>query len=202
MQTYSHLLITALAGDRLKKRGVALHSKAFLVGAALPDLPVIVLTIGFFISSRWLSPQRLPEQPLFGELYDYYFFHNPVWIVGHNTFHAPWILAGLGAVGFWGSRRGQRWGKPLLWLALGCALHTLLDIFTHHHDGPLLLFPFNWQFRYAAPVSYWDPRYGAWWFSPLEHLLNLAILIFWIGGWWQRRRAARSAQTSLHGDSV
>ncbi len=100
MQTYSHLLITALAGDRLKKRGVALHTKAFLVGSFLPDLPLIVLSIGFFISSRWLSPQPLMEQQLFGELYDYYFFHDPLWNVGHNTIHEPLLQEGRGAGGF------------------------------------------------------------------------------------------------------
>ena len=191
MQTYSHLLITALAGDRLEKRGITLSKRAFLFGAVLPDLPLIGLTMWFFIYYRWVAPQEFTESHLFGELYDAYFFQNPIWIVGHNFFHAPLILAALIGVGYWGARRGARWGAPLLWLAVACLLHTVIDVFTHRNDGPLILFPFDWQTRYAAPVSYWDPRYGARVFAPIEHLLDIAIVGYLIWGWLRRRSALR-----------
>jgi membrane-bound metal-dependent hydrolase YbcI (DUF457 family) len=191
MQTYSHLLITALAGDRLEKQGVSISKKVFLFGAILPDIALIVLTIGFVIQNRVLAPQEIPNSQLFGDVYDAYFFYHPVWIVSHNFFHAPLILVALAALGAWGASRNHRWGWPLFWLAVACALHTVIDIFTHRNDGPLLFFPFDWQTRFAAPVSYWDPRYGGRVFAPLEHLLDVVIVGYLTLTWWQRRTARR-----------
>lgn len=187
MQTYSHLLITAIAGDRLEKRGVAVSKKALLIGAVLPDLALITLTVGFVVYYRAIAPHTYPDATLFGEVYDEYFFHHPLWVISHNFFHAPLILVVLMGIGYWGAQRGARWGRWLFWLASACALHTAIDIFTHRHDGPLLFFPFDWQTRYAAPVSYWDVRYGARLFAPLEHLLDVVIIGYLAWTWWQRR---------------
>ena len=196
MQTYSHLLVTALAGDRLEKRGIALNKRAFLFGAVLPDLPLIALTLWFFVYHRLIAPQDYTNSQLFGEVYDAYFFRNPVWIIGHNFFHAPLILAVLIGVGYWGAQRGARWGSPLLWLATACLLHSVIDIFTHRNDGPLLLFPFDWQTRYMGPVSYWDPRYGARVFAPVEHLLNVAIIGYLVWSWLKRRSSLKAVPSS------
>lgn len=196
MQTYSHLLITALAGDRLEKRGIFLSKRAFLFGAVLPDLPLIVLTLWFFAYYRWVAPQEYTNSQLFGEIYDAYFFLNPIWIVGHNFFHAPIILVILAGVGYWGARRSARWGSPVLWLAVACLLHSAIDIFTHRNDGPLLLFPFDWQIRYAAPISYWDFRYGAWIFAPIEHVLDILIIVYLIWEWRRQRNSLRTTSTS------
>jgi hypothetical protein len=195
MQTYSHLLITALAGDRLEKQGIAVSKKAFLFGAVLPDLPLFALTAGFVIQNRILAPQDIPNSELFGAVYDAYFFHHPLWIVSHNLFHAPLFLLALAVLGGVAARYNQRWGRPLLWLAIACGLHTMLDIFTHHNDGPLIFFPFDWQTRFAAPVSYWDPRYGARVFAPVEHLLDVAIVGYLLV-MWLRQRSVRRANLS------
>ena len=47
------------------------------------------------------------------------------------------------------------------WFLGSCLLHTLVDIPVHHDDGPLIFWPFNWTYRFASPISYWDPaHYG------------------------------------------
>lgn len=188
MQTYSHLLMTAFAGDRLKKRNVPVSTKALLLGSVLPDLALFALTAWFIVYYRFMAPQGLPDDSVFGTLYDELFFHNPIWIVGHNFFHAPFILAALGVVGYVGARQGWRWGWPLVWLMVGCGLHTVVDIFTHHNDGPLLLFPFDWRTRFSAPISYWDVRYGARVVAPLEHAMDVAIIVYLLWTWLSARR--------------
>ncbi|HRW48505.1 MAG: metal-dependent hydrolase [Caldilinea sp.] len=180
--------MTAFAGDRLKKRNVPVSTKALLLGSVLPDLALFALTAWFIVYYRFMAPQGLPDDSVFGTLYDQLFFHNPIWIVGHNFFHAPLILAALGVAGYVGARQGRRWGWPLVWLMVGCGLHTVVDIFTHHNDGPLLLFPFDWQTRFAAPISYWDVRHGARVVAPLEHAMDIAIIVYLLWTWLAARR--------------
>ncbi|MBW7883589.1 MAG: hypothetical protein H3C34_13305 [Caldilineaceae bacterium] len=191
MQTYSHLIITAFADDRLKQRRIKVSTKAFLLGSVLPDIPLMVLTIWFLVYHRWIAPPVTEAEGIFGRLYDEYFFHDPVWIISHNFFHAPLILGLLGVIGFWALRRGYGWGAPVFWLALAGGLHTAIDVVTHRNDGPLLLFPLDWSYRFTAPVSYWDARYGAGIVAPLEHLMDLAFIIFLLAGWLRRRRASK-----------
>ncbi len=193
MRTYSHFLITALAGDRLKRRGMPIHTKGLLLGSFLPDIPLMVLSVGYVVYHRWLEP--MPTQGFFSR-YDYHFFNDPLWIVPHNFLHAPFILALLLAVSWPGMRRGHRWMTLLFWLAVGASFHTLVDVFTHNYDGPLLLFPFNWSYRYRGPVSYWDPRYYGRPFTLFEYLLDLAILGYFLVRWRQRRAASASGSGS------
>lgn len=180
--------MTAFAGDRLKKRNVPVSTKALLLGSVLPDLALFALTAWFIVYYRFMAPQGLPDDSVFGTLYDELFFHNPIWIVGHNLFHAPFILAALGVAGYVGARQEWRWGWPLVWLMVGCGLHTVVDIFTHHNDGPLLLFPFDWRMRFSAPISYWDVRYGARVVAPLEHAMDVAIIVYLLWTWLDARR--------------
>ena len=76
----------------------------------------------------------------------------------------------------------------MVWLMVGCGLHTVVDIFTHHNDGPLLLFPFDWRTRFSAPISYWDVRYGARVVAPLEHAMDVAIIVYLLWTWLDARR--------------
>lgn len=193
MQTYSHFLMTALAGDRLKKRKVEVHSQALLLGSVLPDLALYLLTGWYLVYYRWLAPVDQRPDSVFGDLYDQYYFHNPIWIVGHNLFHAPLMLTALGIAGYLGMQRRRKWGALLFWLAVGCSFHSLVDIFTHRDDGPLLFFPFDWSYRFAAPVSYWDPRYGGSVFAPLELALDALIIGYFVVLWLRRRRPGTTA---------
>ena len=189
MRTYSHVLITALAGDGLKRRGISIHMKGLLLGSFLPDVPLMILTVGYVVYHRWVNP--MPMTGFFSR-YDYHFFNDPLWIVPHNFLHAPFILALLLVVSWPGLRRGNRWMSLLFWLAVGASFHTLVDVFTHNYDGPLLLFPFNWHYRFRGPVSYWDPRYYGRPFTLFEYGLDLVILAYFLVQWRRRRSAGDS----------
>ncbi len=128
----------------------------------------------------------------------YHLFTDPLWISAHNFFHAPLVLLGIGLAGYVGVRQEKKWGTVLVWFALGAGLHSLIDVFTHAGDGPLLLFPINWHIRFNSPVSYWDPRHFGLIFAPLEHLLDLVILFYWAHT-WRRQHKAKTAGPEVQG---
>ena len=188
MQTYSHFLMTAALSRNLKQRNVSVHTGAFLLGSVLPDVPFTLLTLVYESYYLWIAPLA-PDQTwrsVMAYLHFDLFYRDPVWIVGDNFFHAPLILLTCGLAGF-GLRRRWRWGHALVWLARGAGLHTLVDIFTHHSDGPLIFFPLNWSYRFASPISYWEAGYYAWIVSPIEHALDLLFLFYLIWAWWRQR---------------
>lgn len=126
-------------------------------------------------------------------MYDRLFYHNPLWVVSHNFLHAPFVLAaGLG-LSWLGPKRlgpGRRW---LRWFLLSCALHTVIDIVTHHNDGPLVLFPLDWSWRFSSPVSYWDPEHYGGVFAVFELVLDVSLLVYLLTPhlkrWWSNRQA-------------
>ncbi len=194
MQTYSHFLITAVLRSRIQRSQTVAPGKAFLLGSVLPDVPLFLLTAGFIIARQINAGAN--DEFLFGPAYDALYFTNPWWITGHNLFHGPLLILLYAAVGYALTRQTtrpawQKWGWSLLSLALGCGLHSFIDILTHVEDGPLLFFPLNWTVRFHGPVSYWDPAHGGRIFGPIEHLLDL-MLLGYLG--WQWRLARRQKQ--------
>ena len=193
MMTQSHFLLTALFGHRLRLRR-PVHLGGLLLGSVLPDVPLILLTIGYYFYRQHSFPFREGEH-FYGALYDQFYFHHPLWVVSTSFFHAPLILVALAVLGHRLMRQESRWGVRFYWFALGCGLHSLIDTFTHHNDGPLLLFPFDWSYRFPAPVSYWHPAYHGRIFSRVENSLDLAIVIYFAGQallWILRRRRTGS----------
>ncbi|MGB5050775.1 MAG: hypothetical protein WBO46_17660, partial [Caldilineaceae bacterium] len=100
----------------------------------------------------------------------------------------PFILAGIFIVGLLLQRQGKALGNWLVWFALAAAFHTAVDILTHHHDGPLLFFPFDFHTRFASPVSYWDPDHYGRIFQPIEIALDLLLIGYFAVGWWRKRQ--------------
>lgn len=194
MQTYSHVLITAVFSKQLKKKEVKFSNRAMLIGSFLPDVPLVLITIGYAIYRQY-NPD-VPDDFIFGSNYDRLYFENPWWILGHNLFHAPLLITIYGFVGWMAWKRGRAWGMVLFWFAIGCGLHSFIDIFTHATDGPVLFFPLNWTYRFPAPISYWDPEYGGKIFAPLEHLFVLIMLIYFALNWWRKRRNQPDAPIS------
>ena len=120
-------------------------------------------------------------------------------IAAYNLFHSPLLVATFMLLGFTAWRRGRRWGAWFFWLSCAALLHTFSDIPLHVDDGPLLLFPLNWELRYRSPLSYWDPAfYGRQW-TLFEHALDLLLLLY-LGAvyrplfraWRERRRTAKT----------
>lgn len=185
MQTYSHFLMTALLGDRLNKRAEPpatlppLRVGWLALGSVLPDVPLLLLTLGFFAWRRWVRPELMDEF-VFGQTYDTLYFTNPWWIGGHSLLHSPLLIVLYLLLALWAWRQGRAWGAILFWFAVGCGLHSFVDILTHHNDGPLLLYPLDWNLRFSSPISYWDRRYYANIVSPLEHLMDAGILLYFL----------------------
>ena len=184
MQTYSHLLLTAVLRPKIQPDETA----ALLAGSVLPDFPLGLLSIGYVLDRRYLRP-HLPDKTRCSPTYNDLYFHNPWWIAAHNILHAPLPLLCLALLGSW--RRRQAWGRRLFWFAVGCGLHTAVDIVTHTDDGPVVAFPLEWQMRFRSPVSYWDPAHGGRWFRRLEHLMD-ALLVGWLV--FQRRLVLSAAE--------
>lgn len=176
MQTYSHAILTAALHQLLTERAsLQLDAKAFTAGSVAPDAALGALTAWFVVDRRLKGSDSV----WCGDEYNSLYFGDPVWIVGHNLLHAPFVLLTLALIG--GLTKAP-WGRKLLAFALGGLLHTAVDVVTHHNDGPLLLFPFNWTYRFRSRLSYWDRAYGARWFALAEHLLDALALIYLIRG--------------------
>ena len=188
MQTYSHALINATLAGPLKRAGWEFRDWAFVAGGVLPDVPFFLLTVlgGIYYTVSGGTPTG--ESPMI-YMHMTLYFTDPFWITAHNFFHAPLILGVIGLGGYLGMRSGNRWGAQLLWFAVGAGLHSLIDIFTHAGDGPVLLFPFHWSYRFSSPVSYWDPQHYGLIFAPLEHLADLMLAWMLVRDWRRRRRA-------------
>lgn len=194
MQTLSHFLITAFGTAQTKRHStIALHASALLVGSVLPDIPFALLTILGEIYFLWFAPlpgigEAASAMQIMVYLHFDRFFNDPLWIVSHNLFHSlvvNGLLIGLG--GWFYRQRGHQWGFILFWLAVGMMFHTVIDVFTHSSDGPLIFFPLNWTYRFTSPVSYWETENHGQTFTLLEYLLDLVILGYFIWRWYQHR---------------
>lgn len=172
MQTYSHFLLTAVLLQAISPKNQE-SAPSLLAGSVSPDIPLALLSLGYVIDRRYIR-RHLPDKTRCSPTYNDLYFNNPWWIAAYNSLHAPLPLLGLMLLGY--LLRRQRLGRLLIWFAVGCGLHTAVDIFTHVDDGPALLFPLNWHYRFQAPVSYWDPQHGGRTFRLIEHLLDLLLI--------------------------
>lgn len=177
MNTPSHFLMTAALDKSLAR--VPIVKSAFLLGSVAPDVPLWILSIGSISYYHFLQGWSLRDtfSFIFGELY----FHNLFWIASHNFLHSPILLLLLLSL-LWRSRRNigspSRW---FFWFLLACLLHSVVDIFTHADDGPLLFFPLDWTIRFHSPISYWDPQYYGKEFRIFERVLNAVLLLYLFG---------------------
>lgn len=171
--------------DRTRRR-------LFILGGLAPDVGLYALTVGataYFVTVRGSSVGESLTL-----IFDDLFFTEPVFVIAHNLLHAPLMILGLYVAGTAWSRRGRaRLGGGLKAFALGCAVHTALDIPVHHNDGPLLAFPFNWSLRFNSPVSYYDPAYYGNIIAPLDILITMAGGATILTVWLMRKRRERVA---------
>jgi hypothetical protein len=151
-----------------------------LAGAVAPDLPVMLLFAGT------VAIERLNGTP-FRECVEHFsasYFQDPLWVSAHSLLHSPVCLfAGFALVSALASNRTR---LPLFSFLCGCTLHSLADFATHYDDGPLLLWPFDWETRLHSPVSHWDPAHFGIPFLCAEAVMNFA------GGYWLLRVRAHA----------
>jgi hypothetical protein len=134
VNTPAHALINlGLLGGRYASLPVA-------VGAVLPDAPIFLFwglerAHGIPESVTWSSDYfSSPLQPLIDTLHSF-----------------PLILVLLSIARLARSRGTEGFAWSLL-------LHSALDFPFHVEDAHRHLFPFS-SFRFASPISYWDPRH-------------------------------------------
>lgn len=184
MITTTHIVTNALVA--LKRTGgasKALESgpaKWFIAGGLAPDVGLYALTAGaaiYFPLKRNMSVQE-SMQYAFEDL----FFNDPAWIAVHNSLHSPVVLAGLGAAAY---LTGKRSG---LAFAAGALLHTAMDIPVHHNDGPLVFFPFNWDYRFDSPVSYYDKDHYGGFVAPIDFAITILGGAAVAAAWWKARK--------------
>ncbi len=166
METYAHAFFTwALA-----KHGVGAGRAAGVagaVGAVLPDTPAFAAVV--YLWERWDS---MPRE----ELLDAIYFHGPFGTTGsalHSIVPAGFLLGLYWALGL--GRRDRR--RILVWFLLGWAGHTIADFLTHVDDLRPLFWPIS-DWRWASPVSYYNPFYYGREFMLVEHASILGIMVW------------------------
>jgi len=154
---------------------------AVLIGSIAPDIPFYLLTLGSFLYFQHVMEWPLNESAryIFGTLY----FEDPVWIGSHNLLHSPVsLLFGL-AVARSLKSRWSPFSRWMHWFLMACLLHSLVDIGTHHDDGPVLFWPLNWNFRLYSPISYWDHAHFGSQVGTFEWILDLSLVGYLIFHW-------------------
>lgn len=158
MNTPSHILIgCAAVGSRPARR-----LWPALLGGALPDAPIYL----FYVYEKLVL--RVPESRIWR--IDY--FSSPIQPILDSLHSFPLILAALGIA------LAAR-SDLLKWLSVSLLLHACADFPLHHDDAHRQFYPFS-DYRFASPLSYWDPRHHGLWGSSLELVVTafaMAVLL-------------------------
>lgn len=158
MNTPSHVLIgCAAVGSRPRGR-----LWPALAGGLLPDAPIYL----FYAYEKLIL--RVPESQIWRQDY----FASPIQPVIDSLHSFPLIL---GALDMALAARNE----VLKWLSFSLLLHAVTDFPLHHDDAHRQLFPLS-DYRFASPVSYWDPRHHAAWGGVVElavTALAVAVLV-------------------------
>jgi hypothetical protein len=172
LNTPAHAVVNlAVLGDRVPRAALPV-----LAGAVLPDVPMLV----FYGWEKLML--HMPEGRIWG--HDYFVSAWQPVIDGLHSF--PLALLGFAAAWALRSPRAAAFFASLF-------LHSVGDFPLHHDDAHRHFFPFS-DWRFASPVSYWDPRHYGLIVGPLELAAVLAgcIVLF-------RRYESRAARTVIAG---
>ncbi|MEM8744451.1 MAG: metal-dependent hydrolase [Pseudomonadota bacterium] len=144
-----------------------------VAGALAPDCPVVCA--GLTALATTLFDGGTFDFVAFKERMDCLYFLGWLTMSAHNLLHSPLSLALLAALAVLFVNAERR--SPFLAFLAGAAGHAVLDIFTHVEDGPLLLWPLDWETRVVGPVSHWDARFGGLVVTAVELTLWMGTLI-------------------------
>ena len=106
-------------------------------------------------------------------------YFQPGWQILFNWFHSIPLFA-LAALLSWRIGAAE-------WLAFfsSMLLHSLTDLPLHHDDAHAHFLPFS-SWRFASPISYWDPQHHGRVVASLETLMVLAGATALAAGWRTR----------------
>ena len=161
MDTGAHIICNLVVQSRSSESRVFV---AVLIGATLPDLPIML----FYAWESLVMNSAEPE--IWSELY-----FKPGWQNFFDTFNSLPLIAVLLALGVYFKK------QLISVLALSMALHVLLDLPFHHDDAHRHFFPFS-DWRFFSPVSYWDPKYH----GDIMQIIQIVIVIIGLVVLWLR----------------
>jgi hypothetical protein len=137
------------------------------LGSVFPD---VIYLVGFI--PRTFSYRSFME-----------WMQDPLW----DTIWNSVIAKSVHSLGIWGVfltlffiiiKRGTfRHVFPFL---VGWGLHIVFDALTHVSDGYALFWPLS-EYRFPAPVSYWERDFHAREYFWITHSLMAALFLLWIG---------------------
>lgn len=155
MTTPAHAIFNLLVLRREHRVGRSLILPIAL-GAVVPDITMF----GFYIYYKWI--RHFPESTIWNDLY-----FRPEWQSGFDSLHSFPLIC----VGMWMAYRmaSRTWGA----FFGSMALHSVSDFLLHNNDAHRHFFPLA-DYRFASPVSYWDPQYFGQIMAPLEALMVIA----------------------------
>jgi membrane-bound metal-dependent hydrolase YbcI (DUF457 family) len=157
MNTPTHMLAgAALFG----KPGDVPRTLAAILGGLVPDLPAIVM-VAYALRVRGDTPQHV-----FGTLY-----FSPDWQAIMAPSHAFPVWGAALALALWFRRE-----IATAFFASGL-FHAACDFLLHHDDPHRHFWPLS-DWRFASPVSYWDPAHYGNIFAPFEMALAVALIIY------------------------
>ncbi len=163
MNTPAHALINLLV---LSREPDHRRTAAIIGGALIPDLAIIV----FY---AWHLMLGTPENEIWSIEY-----YRPLWQNWIDGFNSIPVVA-LAILLCWRLRRYL----ALVFFA-SMLLHLLGDLPLHHNDAHRHFFPFT-DWRFASPVSYWDPAFYGRWASLTEFVCVFAAAAFM---YWRQLR--------------
>ena len=161
MITTTHIVTNALVNRRWP--GLLAAPRWFVVGGLAPDVGLTVMSVGAAVVLPRTRGISRDEALRIG--FEDLFFNSKPWIAAANVFHSPVVLGALLAASF--TMSGTK-ADRLRSFALGAALHTAMDIPVHVDDGPVLLWPLNWNYRFESAFSYWDRDHFGGWVAPID----------------------------------
>lgn len=171
MIALSHVIYNVTLLGKKKKRPLII---AVIAGSFAPDIATAV----FFLYHRLLL--GTPSELIWKDNYSGSFFSDAAgWL------HSLPIIATLLAFFWW---RRQHTAK---YFFLSWFLHIAADFFVHHSDAHMQLLPFS-TWRFASPVSYWEPAYS----GTLIGVFEITFSLFCLGILWGRYSSWK-ARTAL-----
>ena len=157
MNTPGHAVVNLLIlGDRARPNLFA----PVALGAIVPDVPMFL----FYLHEKMML--ATPEPVIWSQSY------NKVgWQAFFDVFNSIPLLALAGLTAY--ALKSPR----VVAFCASMALHSVCDLFLHHNDAHRHFYPFS-HWRFASPVSYWDPaHYGS-------IVSSIEIVVVIIGAMW------------------
>ena len=142
-----------------RKHSLAAPTSALLTGAILPDAPM-------FLFYAVVKAMGSAEKEIWNRLY-----FQGGWQLFFDIFNSAPLFLFILAIAVW---RKQLWWSLFSASAL---LHVACDFPLHHDDSHRHLLPLS-HFRFASPISYWDPKHYGIPIAITEALLTVCASIF------------------------